>query len=65
MNRPPKPKLADVARAAGVSLGTASNVFAHPERVRAEVRERVEAAARGLGYLGPDPERRGCCAPAR
>ena len=58
MNLPAKPKLADVASAADVSLGTASNVFAHPERVRAEVRERVEAAARELGYHGPDPKGR-------
>lgn len=58
MSRPKKPTLADVARAAGVSLGTASNVFAHPERVRQEVRERVEAASRDLGYHGPDPRGR-------
>ena len=51
-------KLADVARAAGVSKGTASNVFAKPELVRAEVRERVEDAARTLGYHGPDPKGR-------
>jgi DNA-binding LacI/PurR family transcriptional regulator len=56
MQREPRIRLADVARAAGVSLGTASNVFAHPERVRAEVRERVETAARELGYHGPDPK---------
>ena len=51
-------KLADVARAAGVSQGTASNVFAKPELVRAEVRERVEEAARRLGFAGPDPKGR-------
>lgn len=51
-------KLADVARAAGVSQGTASNVFAKPELVRPEVRERVEQAARRLGYHGPDPKGR-------
>ncbi len=51
-------KLADVARAAGVSQGTASNVFAKPDLVRVEVRERVEAAARALGYGGPDPKGR-------
>ena len=39
-------------------MATASNVFAHPERVRPAVRERVEAAARALGYLGPDPTAR-------
>ncbi len=51
-------KLADVARAAGVSQGTASNVFAKPDLVRPEVRERVEEAARTLGYHGPDPKGR-------
>jgi DNA-binding LacI/PurR family transcriptional regulator len=51
-------KLADVARAAGVSQGTASNVFAKPELVRPEVRERVEEVAKALGYHGPDPKGR-------
>jgi Transcriptional regulators len=46
-------RLRDVAQAAGVSQGTASNVFNKPELVRPEVRERVEAAARALGYAGP------------
>lgn len=54
VNRTIKIRLSDVAAAAGVSLGTASNVFAHPERVRPEVRDRVEAEARRLGYAGPD-----------
>jgi DNA-binding LacI/PurR family transcriptional regulator len=48
-------RLVDVAKAAGVSRGTASNVFNHPELVRPAVRERVEAAARDLGYGGPNP----------
>jgi len=51
-------RLADVARAAGVSQGTASNVFNHPDRVRPGVRDRVEAVARDLGYGGPDPKGR-------
>ncbi|MFC0285703.1 LacI family DNA-binding transcriptional regulator [Kaistia hirudinis] len=51
-------KLSDVAKAAGVSQGTASNVFNRPQIVRPEVRERVEAAARALGYAGPDPKGR-------
>ncbi len=50
------PTLRDVANKAGVSRSTASNVFAHPEIVRAEVRERVAEAALALGYLGPDPK---------
>ncbi len=46
-------KLRDVAREAGVSQGTASNVFNKPELVREEVRERVLAVAEQLGYGGP------------
>src|SRR5262245_11865453 len=52
------PTLTDVGRVAGVSRGTVSNVFNHPELVRSDVRERVEAAARQLGYDGPDPRGR-------
>ena len=52
------PTLADVGKVAGVSRGTVSNVFNHPELVRSDVRERVEAAARQLGYDGPDPRGR-------
>lgn len=52
---PPRLTLVDVAREAGVSRGTASNVFTHPERVRPELREQVMAAAQRLGYDGPDP----------
>ena len=51
-------RLSDVAKAAGVSKGTASNVFNRPEVVRKEVRERVLAAARSVGYRGPDPKGR-------
>ena len=51
-------KLADVARAAGVSQGTASNAFSRPEIVRPEVRQRVEECAEKLGYGGPDPKGR-------
>lgn len=51
-------RLADVAKAAGVSHGTASNVFSRPDIVREEVRERVLAEALKLGYAGPDPKGR-------
>ena len=51
-------KLRDVASAAGVSQGTASNVFNRPELVREEVRDRVLAAAESLGYSGPSPKGR-------
>ncbi len=51
-------RLTDVAKAAGVSQGTASNVFSRPHLVRPEVRERVRETARQLGYAGPDPRGR-------
>src|SRR5687767_6489495 len=51
-------KLADVAKAAGVSQGTVSNVFNRPQLVRPEVRARVLNAAEELGYRGPDPKGR-------
>lgn len=51
-------RLSDVAKAAGVSRGTASNAFNHPEIVRPKVREKVLAAAAALGYAGPDPRGR-------
>ncbi|MGY6548949.1 MAG: PfkB family carbohydrate kinase [Roseinatronobacter sp.] len=43
--------IADIAAAAGVSVGTVSNVLNSPERVRPVTRERVYAAMRALGYL--------------
>jgi DNA-binding LacI/PurR family transcriptional regulator len=51
-------KLNDVAKAAGVSQGTVSNVFNSPHLVREEVRERVRAVAKQLGYHGADPRGR-------
>lgn len=53
-----KVKLDDVAKAAGVSRGTASNVFSRPDIVSPELRERVLGTARSLGYAGPDPRGR-------
>ncbi|KXF77012.1 LacI family transcriptional regulator [Paramesorhizobium deserti] len=52
------PTLHDLAQAAGVSKGTASNVFNRPGIVRDEVRERVLEVARAIGYRGPDPKGR-------
>lgn len=57
-DRAVRAKLRDVALAAGVSQGTASNVFNRPELVREEVRLRVLAAAESLGYSGPSPKGR-------
>lgn len=41
----------DVAAAAGVSLGTVSNVLNRPDRVSRPTRERVEQAMRQLGFV--------------
>lgn len=51
-------RLRDVAAHAGVSVGSASQAFGRPELVSEDVRERVLAAARALGYSGPDPAAR-------
>ena len=58
MNGSKSPTLSDVGKAAGVSRGTVSNVFNHPELVRSGVRERVMSAAQQLAYDGPDPRGR-------
>jgi DNA-binding LacI/PurR family transcriptional regulator len=51
-------RLRDVAAAAGVSVGSASQAFSRPELVSDDVRERVLEAAKTLGYPGPDPAAR-------
>jgi len=53
-----KPGVVTVARAAGVSASTVSNVFNQPHVVSPELRERVLRAASELGYGGPDPAAR-------
>src|SRR4029453_3050257 len=45
----------DVAAAAGVSRTTVSNAYNRPGKLSVAVRARVLAAARELGYAGPDP----------
>lgn len=46
-----KASIKDVASAAGVSLGTVSNVLNRPDRVSAKTRERVEKAMEELGFI--------------
>src|ERR671937_712356 len=55
---PRRVRLRDVAAEAGVSVGSASQAFSRPELVSDEVRARVLAAAKALGYAGPDPAAR-------
>jgi DNA-binding LacI/PurR family transcriptional regulator len=50
--------MADVARAAGVSVMTVSYTYAQPERVSAQARGKVREAAALLGYPGPHPAAR-------
>jgi integrase len=45
------PKLTDVAKLAGVSVGTASHVLNHPEIVTEATRQAVQEAMDSLGYL--------------
>src|SRR6185503_4226628 len=51
MMKKPAARLADVARAAGVSLSTASRALADPTLVQARTRKKVDEAARILGYV--------------
>ena len=55
MTRNGRATLADVARLAGVSASTASLTFSGSGPVSPATRERVLAAAKELGYSGPDP----------
>ncbi|MBB5235696.1 LacI family DNA-binding transcriptional regulator [Deinococcus budaensis] len=45
----------DVAARLGVSAATVSNAYNRPDQLSPELRDRVLAAARELGYSGPDP----------
>jgi len=50
--------MADVARAAGVSVMTVSYTYSQPARVSAGAAAKVRAAAAQLGYPGPHPTAR-------
>src|SRR3712207_9211071 len=49
----------EVAAEVGVSAATVSNAYNRPDQLSPELRERVFAAAKKLGYAGPDPVARG------
>jgi DNA-binding LacI/PurR family transcriptional regulator len=54
----PRVTLQTVADRVGVSRMTVSNAFSRPDQLSAALRERILAAARELGYVGPDPKAR-------
>lgn len=56
MNRPAV-GIKDVAREAGVSVGTVSNVINRPEQVSEELRMRVQRAVEHLGYVRSETAR--------
>src|SRR3954454_11551795 len=53
-----RPTMAQVARAAGVSVMTVSYAYSRPDRVSADAAAKVRAAAADLGYPGPHPAAR-------
>ena len=52
-----RPSVQDVARLAGVAIGTVSNVLNNPDKVRAETIERVNKAIAELGFVRNDAAR--------
>ncbi len=47
--------LQTIADRVGVSRMTVSNAFSRPDQLSAELRKKILAAAKQLGYVGPDP----------
>ncbi|WP_156806944.1 LacI family DNA-binding transcriptional regulator [Corynebacterium capitovis] len=54
----PPPTLASVAAVLGVSRTTVSNAYNRPDQLSVELRERILAAAKEIGYSGPNPTAR-------
>src|SRR3954452_10200998 len=50
-----RPTMAEVARAAGVSVMTVSYAYSQPDRVSDAAADKVREAAAELGYPGPHP----------
>jgi len=53
-----RPTLQTVADTVGVSRSTVSNAYSRPDQLSPQLREKILAAARRLGYAGPDPTAR-------
>ncbi len=56
--KPGQPTLQTVADHVGVSRTTVSNAYSRPDQLTTELRETILAAARELGYAGPNPAAR-------
>jgi len=52
-----RPSVQDVARLAGVAIGTVSNVLNNPDKVRSETIQKVNAAIAQLGFVRNDAAR--------
>lgn len=50
-----RPTLDTIAREVGVSRATVSNAYNRPDQLSADLRERIIATAKDMGYAGPDP----------
>jgi DNA-binding LacI/PurR family transcriptional regulator len=57
-SRAAKVTLVTIAETVGVSPATVSNAYNRPHKLSPALRERILAAARELGYPGPDPAAR-------
>jgi LacI family transcriptional regulator len=57
MSTTSRPSIQDVARLAGVAVGTVSNVLNNPDRVRGETADKVSRAITQLGFIRNDAAR--------
>ncbi|HEU5471165.1 MAG TPA: LacI family DNA-binding transcriptional regulator [Actinophytocola sp.] len=53
-----RPTLDTIALEVGVSRATVSNAYNRPDQLSVQLRERIIATAKRLGYAGPDPTAR-------
>ena len=57
-NTPGRPTLQTIADRIGVSRATVSNAYSRPDQLNPELRLRILAVAREIGYAGPNPAAR-------
>jgi DNA-binding LacI/PurR family transcriptional regulator len=56
--KPGQPTLQTIADRVGVSRTTVSNAYSRPDQLAPELRDKILAAAREIGYAGPNPAAR-------